>query len=219
MSNINIETSSLRTIQNSFLTLKRGFQLLLVCLIILFIASFSTIYYLIRTGNEKVYIVSPNQTFLAYANYNHEISIYEARNHIRNFCENIFGWDKDNYKDHIEYALNLIDHTDGLKIFNTFKSSEVYENLIATSAKVTVNIDSILLDMKSLPIKGNFYLTQVWQSPGGIQYQKIKAHFEIIAVSRSETNPFGLEIQKIMFLDYKQKSSTQDSLKSRNAIP
>ncbi len=213
---MNLENSNIRTIQESFLTLKRGFQLVVFALIIITISSSLLIFYVLKNANEKIYVVSPHQTFLAYASYEHETSIYEARNHIKAFCENIFAWDKDNYKSHVEYGLNLINHTEGLKIFNTFKENQVYENLISTSAKVLVSIDSIELDMKSLPIKGYFYLTQKWQSAGGSQLQKIKAHFELISISRSELNPYGLELQKISFLDYVHGENNNNSSEIKN---
>jgi hypothetical protein len=215
-----LENSGIRSIQDSFLTLKRGFHSLLGALIFLIVVGAGFIFYIIRNSNEKIYVISPHQTFLAYADFDHETSVYEARNHVKTFCENMFGWDKDSYKNHLEYALNLIDHTDGLKLFNTLKASQVYENLVSTSAKVTITMDSILLNMKSLPIQGLFYCTQNWQSPGGVQNQKIKAHFELISVSRAELNPYGLEIQKILFLEYVNKiKESKDSLLETNSNP
>jgi len=207
------DISSLKSIQESFQTLKTSFTVLVWAMVFILILSLVSIAYIFKISGERVYIISPHQTFLAYASYNHEVSVFEARNHIRVLCQNLFGWDKDNFNNHMETALNLMDHSDGLKLFNTFKSNEVYENLISTSAKVTVDMDSIQLNMNALPIQGIFYLTQNWQSVGGIQYQKIKAEFELIPVSRSEANPFGLLVQKIAFLKYENnKKDLKDSV-------
>jgi len=205
--------SSIKTIQDSFKSLRLGFYLVLSSLIFLVVISIFGIFYILKITSQKVYIISPHQTFMANASYDHEVSIYEARNIIKLLCDNLFSWDKDSYRSHMELAINLLDHSDGLKIFNTFKENEVYENLVSTSAKVSVQLDSIQLDMNSIPIKGIFYLSQIWQSVGGTQVQKIKAKFELISVSRSETNPYGLLIQKIFFLDYAiNKKENRDSI-------
>lgn len=212
--------SPVKSIQDSFHTLKLGFQWLVAGLILILISSFICIFFTIRTFSQRVYIVSPLQTYYANASFDHEVSLYEARNQVKTFCENLFSWDKDNFSNHMEMALNLIDHSDGLKLFNTFKGNEVYENLVSTSAKVSIRMDSIQINMNMIPITGVFYLTQIWQSVGGTQNQKIKAKFELISVTRTENNPYGLLIQKISFLDYlTPQKEFPDSISKINPKP
>jgi hypothetical protein len=210
----------MKSIQDSFQALRMGFQWILAGLIITLISAFIGMIYILKNANQRVYIISPHQTYMANASFDHEVSLYEARNMVKLFCENLFSWDKDNFNSHMELALNLIDHPDGLKLFNTFKQNEVYENLITTSAKVSIQMDSIQLDMNSIPIQGIFYVNQIWQSVGGTQSQKIKARFELIPVSRTELDPYGLLIQKIAFLEYNiGKNENRDSISKVHSNP
>lgn len=194
--------ANIKSFSAAFDTLKRSFYILLGVLVLTVLGCFIIVIYVFKTADHKVYIISPDQSMRAESDFDHEVSIYEVRNHIKAFCSTMFAWDKDNYNAHIEYALNLVDHVDGLKIFNTFKEHEVYENLISTSAKVSVHIDSILVKMDKVPYKGIFYLTQTWETVAGTQLQGIAARFETIPVSRSDENPYGLLIQKIDFVEY-----------------
>ncbi len=191
-----------KSFTEAFDTLKKSFNFLLWALVSVVLMCFVTVIYVYRTADRKVYIISPDQSMKAESDYDHQISIYEIRNHVKAFCSTMFAWDKDNYNAHLEYALNLVDHADGLKIFNTFKEHEVYENLVSTSARVSVHIDSISTRMDKVPFKGVFYLTQTWQTPAGSQQQGIAARFEVFPVSRTDLNPYGLLIQKIEFVEY-----------------
>lgn len=195
----------LKSFTEAFDTLKKSFFFLLWALVIVVFGCLVTVIYVYQTADHKVYIISPDQTMKAESDYNHQVTIYEIRNHIKAFCSSIFAWDKDNYNSNIEYAMNLVDHVDGLKIFNTFKQHEVYENLVSTSAKVTIHIDSILIEMHSIPYKGIFYLTQAWETAAGKQLQGISAKFEVLPVSRSDLNPYGLILQKINFVEYNRE--------------
>lgn len=196
--------ANLKSFTEAFDTLKKSFKFLLWAMVVLVTSCFGIVIYVYQTADHKVYIISPDQTMKAESDYNHEVTIYELRNHIKAFCSSMFAWDKDSYNGNIEYALNLADHVDGLKIFNTFKQHEVYENLVSTSAKVTVQMDSIRADMHQLPYRGVFYLTQTWETVAGSQIQGIAARFEVLPVSRTDLNPYGLLLQKIDFIEYNQ---------------
>lgn len=208
-----------KSFTEAFDTLKKSFKFLLWALILIVFMCFVTVVYVVRTADRKVYIISPDQSMKAESDYDHQVSIYEVRNHMKAFCSTMFAWDKDTYNTHLEYALNLVDHADGLKIFNTFKEHEVYENLVSTSARVSVHIDSIHTRMDKLPYKGVFYLTQTWQTAAGAQQQGIAARFEVIPVSRTDLNPYGLLIQKIEFVEYTHQAQTAKDARSENLPP
>jgi len=201
----------IKSFTEAFDTLKKSFFFLLWVLVFVVLSCFGIVIYVYQTADHKVYIISPDQTMKAESDYNHQVTVYEIRNHIKAFCSTIFAWDKDNYNANIEYAMNLVDHVDGLKIFNTFKEHEVYENLVSTSARVTIHIDSIIVQMHTLPYKGIFYLTQSWITAAGTQLQGISARFEVLPVTRTDLNPFGLLLQKIDFVEYNRELQANNS--------
>jgi len=65
--------------------------------------------------------------------------------------------------------------------------------------------------MHTLPYKGIFYLTQSWITAAGTQLQGISARFEVLPVTRTDLNPFGLLLQKIDFVEYNRELHTNNS--------
>jgi len=203
-----------KSFSQAYKTLRNSFYLLLCLTTLTMLSCLVIVIFVFRSADRKVYVVSPTSVMQAVSDYDHQTSIYEMRNHVKVFCSEMFAWDKDNFNSNVENALGLADHYDGLKIFNTFKENEVYENLVSTSARVSVKIDSVIINSDHLPYQGKFFLAQTWTTAAGKQTQGIGASFQLVPISRSESNPYGLSIQKINFFQY-QPTFLRDSSKAR----
>lgn len=159
------------------------------------------IYFTSRSsGEERVYVVSDHTTTAASLVTNYKPTIYEGKNHVKNFFVLMHSHDASNYADRINSALKLIDKQIGARLYNKMKQGGILEHYTRFNSRTEVEIDSVRLDMSVEPYRGAIYTRQKYLYDNQSETIPIAADFEMIRTHRSEDNPFGLQI---VGFDYK----------------
>ncbi|WP_460640257.1 VirB8 family type IV secretion system protein [Larkinella harenae] len=153
-------------------------------------------------ARQTVYVVSDQGTAAAVESPTATPSVYEARNHIKNFMRLMFSHDAETYKDRIDLAFKLINRQDGLAIYQTFREGKVLENYNRYNIRTELQIDSITVNVSTEPYTGTVYTQQKVIYPDEVQRVPIAARFQLRQTYRSEDNPFGLQIKEFNFMDY-----------------
>ncbi|GAB4020683.1 hypothetical protein GO730_38160 [Spirosoma sp. HMF3257] len=159
----------------------------------------------LKEARQTVYVVSDKGTTAAVESPTATPSVYEARNHIKNFMRLMFSHDAETFKDRIDLAFKLINRQDGLAIYQTFREGKVLENYNRYSIRTELQIDSVTVNVSSQPYTGIVYTQQKVLYPDEVQYVPIAAKFNLIQTYRSEDNPFGLQIKEFNFIEYTPK--------------
>lgn len=159
----------------------------------------------LKEARQTVYMVSDKGTVAAVESPVATPSVYEARNHVKDFMKLMFSHDAETYKDRIELAFKLINRQDGLAIFQTFREGKVLENYNRFNIHTELQIDSVHVNVSTQPYTGTVYTQQKVIYPDEIQYVPIAARFFLVQTYRSEDNPYGLQIKDFNFIEYNPK--------------
>jgi hypothetical protein len=160
----------------------------------------------LKQARQTVYVVSDKGTTAAVESPLSTPSVYEARNHVKNFMRLMFSHDAETFKDRIDLGLKLISRQDGLAIYQTFREGKVLENYNRYNIRTELQIDSIKVDVDTEPYNGLVYSQQKVIYPDEVQYVPIAAKFNLTQTFRSEDNPFGLQIRDFNFIEYSPKT-------------
>ncbi len=159
-----------------------------------------------RKGEERVYVVSDGGTVAATLASNYRPTIYEARNHARNFMSMMHSHDAGNYTERINAALKLVDKKIGARLYNRMKKGGILEHYTRFNSRTDIEVDSVVVDMSVEPYKGAIYTRQRYKYDTESETIPIAADFEMIRSHRSEVNPFGLLITNFDYKAYTPKS-------------
>ncbi|EMR02304.1 conjugative transposon TraK protein [Cesiribacter andamanensis] len=113
-----------------------------------------------RRRSERIYVVTDLGTLPALRQAEREISLYEARNQVKLFLHTMFAHHAANYQQQLEAGLHLIDKAGGQRIVHDFSKGEVYQNYVRLGTQTSMQVDSVLIDMKARPIAGRAYARQ-----------------------------------------------------------
>lgn len=160
-----------------------------------------------RQGEERVYVVSDGGTLSATLSGNYRPTVYEARNHARNFVSLMHAHDAGNYTDRINAALKLVDKKIGARLYNRMKKGGILEHYTRFNSRTEIEVDSIVVDMSAEPYKGSIYSRQMYKYDAESQTIPIAADFEMIRTHRSDSNPFGLLITNFDYKAYSPKTA------------
>ena len=153
---------------------------------------------------QRVYVVGQggtSQMALADSPENH--TQFEMRNLVRTFATNMYGHDQYTYKTNLNTALPLIDDAGGRRIYTDFKRQDILGTYVKFGARTTVTIDSIKLDVSSLPVRGRLYMRQTgFLGDRQSKSQALGCSFELTNTYRSEKNPFGLQLTRFDYFPY-----------------
>ena len=159
----------------------------------------------LKEARQTVYVVSDKGTTAAVESPMATPSVYEARNHVKDFMRLMFSHDAETFKDRIDLAFKLINRQDGLAIYQTFREGKVLENYNRYNIHTELQIDSVNVDVSTEPYTGTAFTQQKVIYPDEVQYVPIAARFHLIKSYRSEDNPFGLQIKDFNFIEYEPK--------------
>ncbi|EMR00708.1 transposase [Cesiribacter andamanensis] len=159
-----------------------------------------------RRRSERVYVVTDLGTLPALRQAEREISIFEARNQVKLFLHTMFAHHAANYQQQVEAGLHLIDKAGGQRIVHDFSKGEVYQNYVRLGTRTTIQVDSVLIDMKARPIAGRAYARQTIYLGEKKREFPIGIQFELIETYRSEQNPYGLLIQNFDYILYEPRA-------------
>jgi hypothetical protein len=187
----------------------KAMQLISVCCILGFVAS--TVIYLIYYQRlqahyqQQTYVITSWGTFPASYYDGRKVSRVETQNHVETFVKHMFSHSAETYYEHINYALNLIDEASGKRIFHDFEEGEVQKNYVRYGSHTEIKLDSVVLDMNTLPIEGRFYALQEVHIGSQVRSLPIAAQFQVVQAYRHEKNPYGLLLTDFDFIAYPRK--------------
>ncbi len=158
-----------------------------------------------KDGEERVYVVSDGGTVAATLTGSYRPTVYEAKNHARNFMSLMHAHDAGNYADRINAALKLVDKKVGARLYNRMKKGGILEHYTRFNSRTEIEVDSVVVDVSAEPYKGSIYTRQLYKYDTESQLIPIAADFEMIRTHRSEANPFGLLITNFDYKAYSPK--------------
>lgn len=156
----------------------------------------------VYSRQESVYVVSDQGTFVAMHQPSSFRDPVEVRDHIEKFTHLMFSHDKDTYESHLEKGLHLINNQEGLIIQEGFEKEGLLEMYIRRGARWEAQIDTIVIDIESRPIRGAVYWRQKTLVGDQERVLGAAAGFEVSAWPRSEKNRNGLLINKWKYIPY-----------------
>jgi hypothetical protein len=154
---------------------------------------------------QQTYVITSWGTFPASYYDGRKVSRVETQNHVETFVKHMFSHSAETYYEHINYALNLIDEASGKRIFHDFEEGEVQKNYVRYGSHTEIQLDSVVLDMNTLPIEGRFYALQEVHIGSQVRSLPIAAQFQVVQAYRHEKNPYGLLLTDFDFIAYPRK--------------
>ncbi|MDF9796266.1 hypothetical protein OKW21_001529 [Catalinimonas alkaloidigena] len=173
----------------------------------------STVIYIIQYRKveeyyqQQTYVITSWGTFPASYYDGRKVSRIEIQNHVETFVKHMFAHSAETYYEHINYALNLIDEESGKRIYHDFEEGEVQKNYVRYGSHTEVKLDSVVLDMNTLPIEGKFYALQEVHIGDNVRTLPIAASFKVVQAYQHEKNPYGLLLTDFDFIAYPRKEA------------
>jgi hypothetical protein len=139
----------------------------------------------------------PGQTFVikdGYAfsanPYEFERSVHEVRKFCYEFSKNLLEFNRDTFNEHIKSALQMCTQELEYIMYNTIRNSDIPKVVQSTPGTIRFEVKEILIK-EGDPFKARVSGQQLFpgQAPLDIVFD-----LDINIVSRSEKNPFGLQI-------------------------
>jgi hypothetical protein len=158
---------------------------------------------------KKVYVVTDHGTFVGSRKETRQVSVHEARNHVRAFLQTAFAHSAATYKENVERALHLIDQAGGSRLVHDFNKGEIYQNYVRMGTYTTLQVDSVHIQSGTRPFSGRAYAQQTIYLDGKQKAFPIAIRFELIETARSDQNPFGLLLQGMDYIPYHPTPANQ----------
>lgn len=140
----------------------------------------------------------PGQTFVikdgyAYAArpYEYERSVHEVRKFSFEFAKNLLEFNRENFNAHIKAALQMCSEELEYGIYEGIKNSEIPRIVQNTPGTIQFQIREILVK-EGDPYRVRVNGQQIF--PGQLNPIEVAFDLDIIVVSRTENNPWGLRI-------------------------
>ncbi|MFX1707250.1 conjugative transposon protein TraK [Chitinophaga sp. CC14] len=161
-------------------------------------------YDLVKSKNEKVYVLVNGKALEAYASERKDNLPVEAKDQVKIFHALFFNLPPDDkgIEATISRALYLADES-AKRQYDDLKEGNYYSNIISSNINQTIRVDSVLLDMNTSPISFRCYAVQTLTRPTSILTRNLLTEGQLREVSRSENNAHGLLIERWNILENK----------------
>jgi len=159
--------------------------------------SYSTIALL----QSKVYILANGKAIEAFASDRKQNIPVEAKDHIRTFHHYFFTLDPDDkvIKENVTKALYLADGS-ARNIYNDLRENGYFSGIISGNISQLIEVDSIRLDVSTIPYSFRCYARQQIIRPTSISNRVLVTEGQLREVSRSDNNPHGFLIERFTTL-------------------
>jgi len=188
----------LRNIDRAFQHIKRfSMVFLLACALltgVVVYCSFSAM----KENGAKVFVLYNGKLLEAFASERKQNLPVELRDHITTFHRLFFTLDPDEkaIAAGVGKALYLADNS-AKKAYDNLKESGYYNNLISANISQKIELDSIQLDINSVPYRFTCYATQKLIRSSSTVLRKLMTQGEVReSESQSDNNPHGFLIQR-----------------------
>ncbi len=151
---------------------------------------------LVREAQESIYVLDGTTPLRASRMPENRPAEYAA--HVERYHELFFSLPPDDafIKRSLERAMYLIDES-GVREYNTLKEKGYYNQILSSSAVLSVQMDSVRMQENSF----TYYGLQRIERGSRIQYRRLITTGRLQEVPRSENNPHGLLITGWKTLD------------------
>lgn len=166
--------------------------------------AFTFAYTAFQTAQDRAYIITDNGTMLAQLapTTDKKSREVEVKNHVSLFFNKMYAFNEYSYKDNVEGALHLINSTEGKRILSGYNQIRLHEELVKSSANVSVAVDSIWTDMNQNPYRVRAFVRQTFQAPGGSITKRLWSEMNVRSINtRSSDNIHGLLIDNLNIFD------------------
>lgn len=120
--------------------------------------------------------------------------------HVKNFYSLFFEADQSSFKSRTEDALYLVGQS-GVDLRNRFSEAGWYRQIVLNNVILTVDIDSIGIDMEKYPYEVTVLARQNVKRESAFTTRYLNSKFTVTKVGNSDKNPFGLRIDKFIITD------------------
>jgi conjugative transposon TraK protein len=187
----------LRNIETAFQHV-RGFTIAVIAFSFLVVCY--TLYQsktLISATQQKVYILYDGKVLEAVAADRKDNVAVEARDHVRMFHQLFFTLDPDDkvIQANLGKALYLADAS-AKKEYDNLTESGYYANIISGNISQQIQVDSVLVNLRSYPYTFRCFATQNIIRTTSTVTRSLTTEGELRNVSRSDNNPHGFLIQR-----------------------
>jgi conjugative transposon TraK protein len=178
-------------------------SIIMVCLVLFY--SFN----LIQKERQKIYVLDSQTPVLVHQSDMSVNRDIEIKSHINTFHTLFFTLPPDDefIKNSMDKAMYLVDES-GLKQYNTLKEKGYFNQILASSAALSIKTDSIKVDLEGY--RFTFYGTQRIERETSILKRAIVTEGSLRDVPRTENNPHGLIIT-----DWKTKENKDLEYKAK----
>jgi conjugative transposon TraK protein len=176
---------------------------LMVCLVLFYTFN------LIQKERQKIYVLDSQTPVLVHQSDMSVNRDIEIKSHINTFHTLFFTLPPDDefIKNNMDKAMYLVDES-GLKQYNTLKEKGYFNQILASSAALSIKTDSIKVDLEGY--RFTFYGTQRIERETSILKRAIVTEGSLRDVPRTENNPHGLIIT-----DWKTKDNKDLEYKAK----
>ena len=123
-----------------------------------------------------------------------------VKQHVINFYSLFFEADQSSFKSRTEDALYLVGQS-GIDLRNRFSEGGWYRQIVQNNVVLSVDIDSVGINMNNYPYEVTVIAKQNVQRESGVSVRRLNSKFTVIKVGNSDKNPFGLRIDNFIITD------------------
>jgi|GEM_PF-3697622 len=150
--------------------------------------------YFVTQYKEKVYVVSPDKTMVAFSRFDDTYLSHEVNNHIKFWYQLFHSFNEATFKPNMDKALPMMGYSGQLE-YKRLVNEGIISYLANNDVSVTINIDTMIVDMEAVPIVAYVYGTQSWERGNIIKKNRKDVAFTVEVLQwRSDENPHGLWI-------------------------
>jgi hypothetical protein len=125
----------------------------------------------------------------------------EVLGHARLWSNLMFEFDQNNFEANLSKAKDMSGNP-SIDIINSYKTQNLFEEMIATNTRNRIEIDSIgVVKPLKEPYGVSLFARRIFESPTVRSSYYLYATMELINVSRTEQNPHGLLVSKFTVLN------------------
>lgn len=166
---------------------------------LLFISCFMVYksYDLAKSVQSKIYVLGNGKALEAFASERKDNIQVEAREHIKSFHRLFFTLTPDDkyILETITRSLYLADNS-AKRQYDNLQESNYYLGIISGNVSQTILIDSVSLDVESIPYTFRCYAVQEITRPTSLVRRSLVTEGVLREVNRSTNNPHGFIIER-----------------------
>lgn len=150
-----------------------------------------------KTMQGKIYVLANGKAIEAFASERKDNIEVQAKDHIKTFHRYFFSLTPDEtyIQRTINSAMYLADHT-AKQQYDNLRESNYYTNIVSGNVSQSVLIDSVWLDLESIPFRFRFFGRQEITRPTSMVIRSLITEGALREVRQSEHNPHGFLIER-----------------------